>query len=123
MRDDDISPEEFAPASIVLDRQAAARSSRPARGSKFVKVPISWKDQLTAARCAVTYHVALELLHRSNYVEHARTIRFANVGLTPIGITPRRKWQALAELERLGLVRIDRRPRKSPMVTLLYPGE
>ena len=121
---DDIDPEDFepAPASVVLDRQA--RAPRPAHGPKpkFVKVPTSWKARLTGAHCAATYHVALELLDRS-FKEHRQTIRFANVGLASIGITRRRKWQALAELKRLGLVHTDNRTGKSPMVTLLLPED
>jgi len=36
-----------------------------------------------------------------------------------VKISARSKWQALAELERLGLIEVDRRPRRSPRVVLL----
>ena len=44
----------------------------------------------------------------------------SNVGLEQEGLTRRSKWRALAELERLGLLLVERLPRKSPRVTLCY---
>jgi len=37
-----------------------------------------------------------------------------------VKICARSKWEALAELERLGLIELDRRPRKAPRVVLLH---
>ena len=37
-----------------------------------------------------------------------------------VKISARSKWEALAELERLGLIEIDRRPRRSPRAVLLH---
>jgi hypothetical protein len=120
MHDDDFDPKDLAPASIVLDRQrAAGRSARSKRGPKFIRVPIVWADRLAASRHLSTSAVAHRLLDRS-FREHRRTIRLANVGLESIGVTPRQKWRALAELENLGLIRVDRHLRKSPDITLLY---
>jgi DNA-binding transcriptional regulator YhcF (GntR family) len=36
------------------------------------------------------------------------------------GVSRRTKWNALIELERLGLVRVERRSRKSPRLHLLH---
>jgi hypothetical protein len=91
--------------------------------AEFIAVPILWGDRLlNEARGAATFKLALHLLSR-DYVEHRKTYRLANVALAEIGITPRQKWRALAELEKLGLIRIIRRTRKSPMVTLLHLRE
>lgn len=46
--------------------------------------------------------------------------KLPNVGLAELGVGDgKTKWRALLELERLGLVEIDRRPKKSPVVTVL----
>jgi hypothetical protein len=42
-----------------------------------------------------------------------------NLALRRAGISPKRKRFALSELERLGLVRVKRQARKSPIVTLI----
>jgi hypothetical protein len=94
--------------------------SRSAARPKFLAVPRVWVQRLYEARGAATFKLANHLLSKE-YETHQQTIRLANVALASIGITARQKWRALAELERLGLVRVERRIRKSPMVTLLHP--
>jgi hypothetical protein len=37
-----------------------------------------------------------------------------------VKISARSKWEALAELERLGLIAVNRTPRRSPRVTPLH---
>jgi hypothetical protein len=104
-------------------RPASASKAAPSvRGPKFLKMPIVWIDRLNTAKLAVTFKVANHLL-RKEYETHQPTIRLANIALVSIGITPHTKWRALAELERLGLVHIERHTRKSPVVTLLHLRE
>ena len=52
--------------------------------------------------------------------DRGQVIVLSNVGLEQEGLTRRSKWRALAELERLGLLLVERLPRKSPRVTLCY---
>jgi hypothetical protein len=94
-------------------------SPRPRKGH-FVKVPLEWMERLSAARLAATWKVALHLLHES-FKNRRQVIRLANGTLALDGISKWQKWRALAELEKLGLVSVERRPNKSPHVTLLYP--
>src|SRR5216684_4821555 len=94
-----LDPEDYIAGTV------ASAKPRPSARADFVKVPMAWKNRLAGARRAVTYHVALELLHRSIFVEHRRTVRLSNVGLASLGIMPRQKWRALVELEVLGLIR------------------
>ena len=95
--------------------------TRPRKGH-FVKVPLEWVARLSAARLAATWKVALHLLHES-FKNRRQTIRLANGAVALDGISKCQKWRALAELEGLGLVSIEHRPRRSPDVTLLYPPE
>ena len=108
------------PPPLEQATQVVAKG-RPTRQG-FTMLPDPWRVRLRAARRAATWNVAAELLSRS-FKEHQQTIRLSNVGLASIGVASRQKWRALAELEKLGLVSIDRRTRKSPYVTLLYPKE
>jgi len=86
---------------------------------QFVRFPWAWAERMKSTQRASTYRLALLLLY-----EHWRTrgqvIVLSNVGLEQEGLTRRSKWRALAELERLGLLLVERLPRKSPRVTLCY---
>lgn len=89
---------------------------------QFVRVPWLWIDRLKASNRGSTYRLALLLLY-----EHWRTggrpVRLSNVMLAGDGVARRSKWRALRELEKLGLVKVERRPRKAPVVTLsVGPG-
>ena len=92
------------------------------RRGLFVRVPLEWVHRLAGARYAATTTLALHLLHRT-FQEHRQTIRVANGLLALKGISRGQKWRALAELQAMGLVEIEHRERKSPIITLLYPEE
>lgn len=99
--------------------QAAARE--PSRTEKrrrhFIKVPMHWAEQLQKARYIATYRVAHHLLYQ-NWKTGGQPIQLANGVLAQAGISRRQKWRALAELEHLGLIRIERRTRKSPLIAV-----
>jgi hypothetical protein len=85
---------------------------------KFIKVPLIWKECLSEAAYIGTYRVALHLLYR-HWKEGGRPILLSNVALATEGVSRWGKWRALRELELLGLVKIERRPRKSPVITVI----
>jgi hypothetical protein len=94
-------------------------TSRRHRRQQFVKVPWTWVERLKTTSYASTYRVALHLLHR-NWRTGEKVIALSNVALASEGVSRKEKWRALAELERVELVRVERRPRKSPLVALRY---
>ena len=103
------------------------RPARPALGSlkrhkgrQFVMVPLAWKERLSQAAYIGTYRVALHLLYR-DWKEGSRPVLVSNVALAREGVSRWGKWRALRELESLGLVKIERRPRKSPVITVINP--
>lgn len=100
------------PGSLVLAR----RSQR--RKHQFIKVPLVWADRLGTARYAATLKVAHHLL-RDHFRGGGRPVPLANVALARSGVSRHQKWRALRELERLGLVRIESRARKSPIVAVI----
>jgi hypothetical protein len=94
----------------------SAHRSEPRKKDWWIKVPRWWATELEAARYASTFKVAHRLL-RQHWRGGGRRITLTNTSLP--GITRLQKWRALHELERLKLIEVERRRRKSPLVTLL----
>ena len=106
-------PEKKIVTNAVLRREAKRRR-------QFVKVPLDWVDRLEAAKRISTYRVALYLL-RQHFRTAGRPITLSNVAMRGTGVSAWEKWRALAELEDAGLIGVERRPKKSPIVKLT-PG-
>jgi hypothetical protein len=98
--------------------KAGTAAARARRQDRFVIVPATWADRLAAAHKASTFKLALYLLYR-HWKNDGRRITLANVSLAGTGVSRHQKWRALNELERLKLIAVERRTRKSPHVTLL----
>src|SRR5262245_4694524 len=96
---------------------------RPAKTKKwrrrYVQFPWTWIERLQSATRVSTYRLALLLVY-----EHWRTdgqpIVLTNALALAEGVSRRTKWNVLIELEQLGLVRVERRSRKSPRLFLLH---
>jgi hypothetical protein len=110
----------FDPAKLQIDAlMPASKAPEPRRRPRqFVMLPLAWKSRLGAARHACTLKVAIELQFR-HWKSRGGPIRLANAAMAQIGVHRNSKWRALLELEGLGLIKIARRPRKSPEVTVL----
>jgi hypothetical protein len=91
---------------------------RPWRRGVFVQLPASWIIRLTDAPASV-WIVACQLLYL-NFKNRGKPVKLTNQPTKALGLEiPRRsKWRALAVLEETRLISIDRRSRKSPIVTL-----
>jgi hypothetical protein len=87
------------------------------RCQQFVKVPWAWVERLEGA-AGQTYRVALCLLHL-NWKAGGKPVKFPNGMLGIDGVSRRSKWRALNDLERRGLITVERRPGRSPIVRLL----
>jgi hypothetical protein len=86
------------------------------RRRHFVKVPWIWVERLGEARYIATYRLALHVLYR-HWKANGKPFTLAN-GEIKMGSTSRwQKWRALAELEKLGLITVKKRGRKSPWIT------
>jgi hypothetical protein len=111
------APTLAAPAPTVGEVRTAPRR---ARKGHFVMVPLEWVYRLSSARASGnTWTVATHLLHQS-FKDRRTTIRLANGALALNGVSRAQKRLALGVLERLGLVIVERRARKSPIVTLIH---
>jgi hypothetical protein len=85
---------------------------------EFVQVPCTWLERLRRTKRVSTYRLAHLLLYEF-WRTGKRPVVLSNISAQAEGLSARSKWNALAELEGLGLVRIERAPRKSPRVTPL----
>jgi hypothetical protein len=102
----------------VRERLAIVPRKIRKQRQQFIKVPWVWAERLAKAHYAATYRVALHVLHQ-HWKKHGEPFTLANGDVGWVGVSPRQKWRALGELEQLGLVRIERRPRKSPRITIV----
>jgi hypothetical protein len=87
------------------------------RRQHFVKVPWAWIDKLNGASGS-TYRVALSLLYL-HWKGRGGPIKLANGALLFDGVSRYSKWRVLNDLERRGLITVERRSRKSPLVRLV----
>jgi hypothetical protein len=88
------------------------------RREHFAKVPGIWIEQLAKARYLATYRLALHILYR-HWKGGGKPFMLSNGMAAMEGVSRWAKWRALAELERLGLIAVERRKRKSPRITVI----
>jgi len=82
-------------------------------------VPGIWTERLTKARYTATYRAAHHILRR-HWEGGGEPFTLSNGAMALEGVGRCAKWRALRELEQLGLIRIERRKRKSPRITTLH---
>jgi hypothetical protein len=103
---------------VVLDeRRAAVPAKLQRRKRHFISVPMTWFERLAGAS-GQTYRIALSLLYLS-WRARGEPIQLTNGPLRVDGVSRYSKWRALDELERRGLIAIERRRRRAPVIRLL----
>src|SRR6516162_2678496 len=85
----------------------------------FVKVPIWWAGQAFKAARIPKALVCLWLLHLS-WKKGTKTFALPNGELRKMGVGRDTKYHTLAALEQAGLIKVERRGKKTLAVTLLY---
>ena len=115
---------ELAPLQRV-EAKTTVRKPLPAarRAGRFVLLPYG-RTMVAAGRirCA-PLAVLIELSFRL-FKANRNAVPLANKALQAVGISPDAKIRALRELERVGLVAVERRGRgRSSLVTILWEGE
>jgi hypothetical protein len=115
------------PSSLRLDQDGVKRSqgstrkgrrAAPVRG-KFIAGPIDVHWVVQAKRLGATpLLVGLALWHLKK-LRQADTFTVSNLMLQEWGVQPDAKSRALRALEKAGLVRVERRGRRSPRVALI----
>ena len=107
------------PADIVLSSRAVEPRKLEKRREHFVKVPFTWLEALVGAS-GNTCRLALHLLYL-HWKDNGAPIKLANGMLEMDGINRKAKSRGLSELECRGLITVERRPKKSPIVKLILP--
>jgi hypothetical protein len=97
-------------------KAASRKTAKPVE--KFIKVPMAWRQKLVGAT-GNTILIALDLLYLAWKDGRDGPVKLPNAALRRVGIGRQSKWRALGDLERRGLVAIDRRSGRSPLVRLL----
>jgi hypothetical protein len=105
-------PDHMVPTVTVEPRSVLRRRE------KFAQVPWSWIEKLDGAS-GQTYAVALRLLFQHWKQGGEGPVKLPNGKLAFEGISRQSKWRALNDLEKRGLVIVERRTRKSPFVQVL----
>ena len=89
------------------------------RREQFVMVPMWWVEKLSSpVATGTTFLVAFHLLHL-HWKHHGKPFKLPNGMLQYDGISRRSKWRALPDLEHRGLIIVERRRRKSPIIRVL----
>lgn len=101
---------------VVLERRAVVPGKIRRRRSHFISVPMVWFERLIGAS-GQTYRIALYLLYL-DWRGRGKPIQLANSLLQIDGVSRQSKWRALTDLKRRGLITLERRPRRSPMIKL-----
>jgi hypothetical protein len=104
-----IDPAKFAAAPIP----AKIRKRR----ELFQQMPMWWAEKLIKRPRAsgLTWYVAIYLWHL-DFKNHGKPLKLPNGMLEYDGISRQTKWRALRNLERRGLVRVECRDSKSPII-------
>ena len=81
-------------------------------------MPNTWKYRLFESRNAHTIKVGIELQFLW-FKAFRKPFPLTNIAMAKIGIDRWVKTRALVKLEDLGLIKVTRRRRKSPLITVL----
>jgi hypothetical protein len=102
----------------TLETTPRQKKSEAKRQEEFAKVPLQWAAELakgTGTRRAMVWIVLLHLAWKNG----SMTFPFSNVMLTRLGVDRRMKYHMLEKLEEAGLIKVEHRPKQSPIVTLV----
>lgn len=105
------------PAEFIHERLASDPPKLKRRWKQFTMLPMTWYEHMKGAD-GQTYRVAWFLLYLY-WKNNGEPIKLANGLLIRDGVPPRTKCRALRDLERRGLITVEWRPKKSPIVQLL----
>ena len=100
----------------IPERRVSAPRKVQKRRQHFIMVPWAWFERLNGAHGQI-YRVALFLLYL-NWKDKGRPIKLTNGMLRSDGVSRQSKWRALHELERRGLISVQRRPNRTPVVCI-----
>jgi len=123
MSSDDLNLDDLKlPPEMVRECAVGLPKRIKKRRQQFVKLPLAWVDILSrdSRDKALVVLCHLLLLH---WKQRGGTIKLPNGFLEMIGVGRGAKWRVLNKLESVGIISIERRGRKSPIVTISDTSE
>jgi hypothetical protein len=110
---------ELLQARCKGDTARQKRRKKPAP-HEFVKLPMLWAQCLIDNRAGVNaYRVALYVLHEAWRTNNPK-VKLTNAVLAANGVRRKGKATALRQLRKAGLISVEERPNKSPIVTVRF---
>jgi hypothetical protein len=111
----------FKELTYTWDREAKNYVLTAQRSQRFLKGPVPWPWIETAAKLpGKALAVGLALWRLAGAVK-SNAIRLSNAEVEALGIDRNAKSRAIRDLERAGLITVERRPGCAPRVTILRP--
>jgi hypothetical protein len=105
------------PPEMVCERPVGIPERIKKRQRQFVQLPLALVDKVACHSRDKTFAVLCYLLHE-NWKQGGGPIKVPNGFLNKLGVGRGAKSRALKKLERLGIISVERRDRKSPIVTI-----
>ena len=105
------------PPEMVRERPVGMPQRIKKRHQIFVQVPLILVDKMVRHSRDKTFAVLCHLLHE-DWKQGGGPIKVPNGFLKRLGVGRGAKSRALKKLERLGIISVERRDRKSPIVTI-----
>ena len=110
---------EFFRLSDVTGERLIKFSTSKAPPKRFLKGPIPWDWVEIASKLPGKALALGMLLWREAGMDGIVPVTITTAKAEPLGIDRSAKSRAIADLERAGLVRVERRPRQNPLVSLI----
>jgi hypothetical protein len=113
-----VSAEKFSNAPT-----STADGQREWVDGKFLRgpIPLSWLSRLCRLNGGKVVATGLAIWFQAGLQRAREGIRLTSKGLKRFGVTRQAKWEALKALEVAGLIAVERKGKKSPLVTVLSP--
>ena len=111
--------------SLRLDPSSVGKPKPPRKRKKWLnepfvnKAPRRWLVKAYEIASGSGVMIALALWYLSGMKRRDRTVRLTNLEAERWGVSRQSKWRALASLVEAGLITVERRPKTSPLVTIL----
>ena len=110
---------EFFRLNDVTGERLIKFSTSKAPPKRFLKGPIPWDWVEIASKLPGKALALGMLLWREAGMDGIGPVTITSAKAAALGIDRSAKSRAVADLERVGLVRVERRPRQNPLVTLI----
>jgi hypothetical protein len=115
--DFDLSKLALSPGLAMPIKERLVRPTQRRR-AHFIRKPYPWWEKLAIARADGPTMLWADHILYEHWRRKGEPFTLRN-GAVP-GCTPKQKQRALAKLEALGLIEIERRPRKAPILKAVH---